>query len=93
MNRLNRNLGILIGCAFICLFPLTQSLGIDDEPARIPPMELKRLIDSEEKVVVVDVRSERAFREAHIPDALSIPLAQIEMRHTELPEEGLIVFY
>ena len=93
MKRLNRIFGILMGCAFLCLFPLTRILGFEGEPARIKPIELKRLIDSGAKVVVVDVRGEKSFREAHIPDALSIPLAQIAMRHAELPKEGLIVFY
>ena len=93
MKRFNRNLGIVIGCAFLCLIPLTQMSGFAAEPERIRPLELKRLIDSGDKVVVVDVRSERAFREAHIPGAISIPLEQLGMRHSELPKEGLIVFY
>ena len=93
MKRLNRNLGVLIGCAFLCLIPLTQMSGFAAEPERIRPLELKRLIDSGEKVVVVDVRSARDYRDAHIPGAISIPLAQLGMRHSELPKEGLIVFY
>jgi hypothetical protein len=93
MKRLNRNLSVLIACAFLCLIPLTRIPGFAEEPERIPPLELKRLIDSGEKVVVVDVRSEQAYREAHIPDAISIPRAQLGIRHAELPKEGLIVFY
>lgn len=93
MKRLNRHLSVLIGCAFLCLIPLTQMSGFAADPERIQPLELKRLIDSGAKVVVVDVRSERAYRDAHIPGAISIPLAQLGMRHSELPNEGLIVFY
>ena len=93
MKRLNRNLSVVIGIAFLCLLPLTRILGFAEESERIAPLELKRLLDSGAKVVVVDVRSERAYREAHIPDAVSIPLAQLEMRHAELPKEGLMVFY
>ena len=93
MKRLKRKLGILVGCVFVVLLPLTRILGFAADPERIGPLELKRLIDSGEEVVVVDVRSERAFREAHIPDAVSIPLEQLGMRHGELPEEGLIAFY
>lgn len=92
MKRLNRNLGIVIGCAFLCLLPLIRP-GIAEEPERMPVLELKRLLDGGEKVVVVDVRSARAYREAHIPGAISIPEAQLGMRHAELPKEGLIVFY
>ena len=93
MKRLHRHLGVLIGCAFLCLTPLTRMSGFAAEPERIRPLELKRLIDSEEKVVVVDVRSARDYRDAHIPGAISIPLTQLGMRHSELPKEGLIVFY
>lgn len=93
MKRLNRHLSVLIGCAFLCLLPLTQTLGFAAEPERITPVELKRLIDSGDKVVVVDVRSARDYRDAHLPGAISIPLAQLGMRHSELPKEGLIVFY
>ena len=59
MKRLNMNFSVLIGCAFVCLLPLSPILGFAEEPERIAPMELKHLIDSGEKVVVVDVRSER----------------------------------
>ena len=93
MKRFNRNLGIVIGCGFLCLIPLIQMSGFAAEPERIRPLELKRLIDSGEKVLVVDVRSARDYRDAHIPGAISIPLAQLGMRHSELPKEGLIVFY
>ena len=93
MKRLNRRLVIFVGSVFIGLLPLTRIVGFAVELERIGPLELKRLIDSGEKVVVVDVRSERAYREAHIPDAVSIPLEQLGMRHAELPGEGLIAFY
>ena len=93
MKRFNRNLGIFICCALLCSISLTPISGFAAEPERIAPVELKLLIDSGEKVVVVDVRSARAYREAHVPGAISIPLAQLGMRHSELPKEGLIVFY
>ena len=93
MKRLKRKLGILVGSVFVVLLPLTRILGFAADPERIGPLELKRLIDSGEKVVVVDVRSERAYREAHIAGAISIPEEQLGMRHAELPGEGLIVFY
>ena len=53
MKRLNMNFSVLIGCAFVCLLPLSPILGFAEEPERIAPMELKHLIDSGEKVVVV----------------------------------------
>ena len=42
---------------------------------------------------VLDVRPEDEFRQGHLPDALNIPLAQLEQRLAELPADGEIVAY
>ena len=39
--------------------------------------ELKKLMDAD-KVVVLDVRSADAYREAHIPGSVSAPLAELD---------------
>jgi rhodanese-related sulfurtransferase/DNA-binding transcriptional ArsR family regulator len=42
---------------------------------------------------VLDVRPEDEFAHGHVPDALNIPLAQLERRLTELPADQEIVAY
>jgi ArsR family transcriptional regulator len=42
---------------------------------------------------VLDVRPEDEFAHGHLPDALNIPLAQLERRLTELPADQEIVAY
>jgi ArsR family transcriptional regulator len=42
---------------------------------------------------VLDVRPEDEFAHGHLPDALSIPLAQLERRLAELPADREIVAY
>jgi ArsR family transcriptional regulator len=42
---------------------------------------------------VLDVRPEDEFRQGHLPDALNIPLAQLERRLAELPADREIVAY
>jgi rhodanese-related sulfurtransferase len=42
---------------------------------------------------VIDVRPEDEFRHGHLPDALNIPLAQLEQRLAELPADREIVAY
>jgi len=42
---------------------------------------------------VLDVRPEDEFRQGHLPDALNIPLAQLEQRLAELPADREIVAY
>jgi len=44
-------------------------------------------------VTVLDVRPEEEFRAGHIPGAKSIPVAQLEARLTELPEDQEVVAY
>jgi ArsR family transcriptional regulator len=42
---------------------------------------------------VLDVRPEDEFRQGHLPDALNIPLAQLERRLGDLPPDREIVAY
>ena len=43
--------------------------------------------------VIVDVRNAQEYAEAHIPDALSIPLDDLQTRYQELPRSAEIVTY
>jgi ArsR family transcriptional regulator len=43
--------------------------------------------------VILDVRPEDEYRQGHLPDALNIPLAQLEQRLAELPPDREIVAY
>ena len=63
-------------------------------PERITLEELKRLLDAEEDVILVDVRASLQHRLGHIPGAISMPFPDgIETRHQTLPPDGLIVLY
>ena len=42
---------------------------------------------------VLDVRPEDEFRQGHLPEALNIPLAQLERRLAELPPDREVVAY
>ena len=61
---------------------------------RIPIPELKKKLDSNKKLIVVDVRETGEIKEGGaIPGAIHIPMAQIEKRMGELPKNAEIVFY
>ena len=45
------------------------------------------------EVVVLDVRPEIEFRAGHIPDALSMPLSELENHLSQLPKDREIVAY
>lgn len=55
--------------------------------------ELLSRLQSGEQLVVLDVRPAEEYRAAHLPGAISIPLAALEQRLRELPREGEIVAY
>ena len=93
MTRLNTGVSFLIVCTFLLPLPVSWTLGFVAEPHRISPIELKRLMDDGEDVVVVDVRSQLAYGHTHIRGAVSMPFSQIQARHSELPKNRLVAFY
>jgi len=60
----------------------------------VTPDELAAAIDAGAGLVVVDVRSESAYKRGHIPGAVNIPLSVIQSTTAiSLVPEDLIVFY
>lgn len=57
------------------------------------PFELKRLLDSPEPPVLVDVRPEAERELAHLPADVPIPLSTLPQRSQELPRSRAIVVY
>jgi len=61
---------------------------------RIPIAELRKRLESNKKLVLVDVREPGEIKESGaIPGAIHIPMAQIEKRMGELPKNSEVVFY
>jgi rhodanese-related sulfurtransferase len=61
---------------------------------RIPIADLKQKLETNKKLVLVDVREPSEIKESGaIPGAIHIPMAQIEKRMGELPKNAEIVFY
>ena len=61
---------------------------------RIPIPELKKKLDTNKKLIVVDVRNASEIKEGGaIPGAIHIPMAQIEKRMGDFLKNADIVFY
>jgi len=61
---------------------------------RIPIPELKKKLETNQKLILVDVRERAEIKESGaIPGAIHIPMAQIEKRLSDLPRNAEIVFY
>lgn len=54
------------------------------------PAELQKKLEAGESIIVVDVREAAEFAFCHIPDAVSIPLGELELRLSELDKEDRI---
>lgn len=54
--------------------------------------ELQRLIkQSPQQLTIIDVRSPEEYQEKHIPNAINIPLDELETRLNELSKQAFII--
>ena len=60
----------------------------------IEPSELKKIVDNPvDSIWIVDVRSEKAYSNGHIPTARSFPYATITDRLNEIPRDKYLILY
>lgn len=59
---------------------------------RVSLADAKAQYDAD-SAIFVDVRSSQEYAAAHIPEAISLPLVELEARHQELPADALIFLY
>ncbi|MBC8003875.1 MAG: hypothetical protein H7X84_00260 [Verrucomicrobia bacterium] len=60
----------------------------------IEPAELKKIVDnSVDSIWILDVRSEKAYANGHIPTAKSFPIATISDRLDEIPKDKYLIMY
>jgi rhodanese-related sulfurtransferase len=57
--------------------------------------EVKKRLDQPGKVLIVDARPEKEYRQGHIPDAINIPSSQFKSIRNLLPQDKVmpIIFY
>jgi rhodanese-related sulfurtransferase len=68
-------------------------LGSPGDLEAISGGELLARLEAGEPLMVVDVRPLEEYQAAHVPGAVSIPLAELERRMRELPRDREIVAY
>jgi adenylyltransferase/sulfurtransferase len=56
---------------------------------RLSPVELRELFG---KIAIVDVRSPQEFGVSHLPEAVNIPVAEVQQRLAEIPRDQPVVF-
>ncbi len=60
----------------------------------IQPEELKKLVENPvDSLWIIDVRSEKAYANGHIPTAKSFPAATVKSRLGEIPKKQYLIIY
>jgi len=60
----------------------------------IEPTALKKLVDHPvDSIWIMDVRSEKAYLNGHIPTAKSFPLGTLMSRLNEIPKDNYLIIY
>ena len=65
-------------------------------PGPVPKVSVaaaKCILDTDDNVVLVDVRSKAGFERSHIGGAISIPLEELESRYDEIAREAQVLVY
>src|SRR5438270_12532399 len=65
-------------------------------PANVSLISIDELVDdikAGKKPVIIDVRTQEEYREAHILGALSAPLAEFDAYVQSIPKDRLVILY
>ena len=71
-------------------------LAQQSPPANVSLISIDELVDdikAGKKPVIIDVRTEEEYREAHILGALSAPLAEFNAYVQSIPKDRLVILY
>ena len=82
---------LIVSLLLASITACTQSSNFTELTAE----EVKKRIDHPGKVMIVDVRTEKEYRQAHIPTAINIPSSQFKSIGNLLPQDKVmpIIFY
>jgi rhodanese-related sulfurtransferase len=73
-------------------YPMESVERIPRQPVvSVKAPELKEMLGERKDILLVDIRSERSFKEGHIDGAVNIPLYRITRRYDEIPLDRTVV--
>ncbi|MGH7774152.1 MAG: rhodanese-like domain-containing protein [Candidatus Binatia bacterium] len=90
-----KQIGLLLLSWLALSFPVAALAGhgVEETIDTIPVDRVKLLLDSGEKVVLIDLRPVKEFQEKRLPGARSIPITELARRFDEIPKTGRAVLY
>ena len=63
------------------------------EPGPVAPAEAKIIIEEKKDLVILDVRNPSEYVVVHFPDALNIPVNELEARFAEVPADRPVLVH
>lgn len=74
--------------------PDEPDANVGGEAVLITGAQARELFESNDRVILLDVRNQDEYDEHHIPDSVLIPLDELESRLPELPDkDALLIVY
>jgi rhodanese-related sulfurtransferase len=86
-----RNISVFLLVLAVALLSAQGVMAI--EPGHITPEEGKALIQQGGDLTVIDVRNPNEYVTAHYPDALNIPVNELETRLSEVPADKPVLVH
>jgi len=82
-------LSVLVFAAVLLSAPGVMAAG----PEPVTPEEGKKMVQQQKDLVVLDVRNPNEYVAAHYPEALNIPVNELETRFSEIPSGKPVLAY
>jgi protein-disulfide isomerase/rhodanese-related sulfurtransferase len=73
--------------------PCSEKEAAEKQPTLIDTGQLRELLTGKSKPLFVDVRPAKEYAAGKIPEAINIPVEEMEQRWSTLPKDRVIVFY
>jgi len=88
------NFALVTAAVLLCA---VSAAAVDDitniAPGNITPEEGRALVQHKENLVIIDVRNHNEFIAAHYPNAVNIPVTELEARLNEIPTGRPVLLY
>ena len=86
---------IIIAAFLLGIISVFVWAGDYSRAARITAQELKARMASGEKLIILDVRNDPAYRESNykIPGSIRVPLEEVDKISEEIPKDALVIAY
>ncbi len=79
----------------VTLWPglLSAGHGTEDDVVTVTVEQVKFILHSREKIILIDLRPSGDFQKTRLPGARSVPMKELDMRFHEIPKSGRVVLY